>query len=190
MDDCIVNNEFIEAFNTVLNIDEYQSMMKDDDMDVFVGNKQDDKIKDDIGTSLIHPLEQNRLTEQQLQLLVSDVMNHFKITDFQLAKEVGNLFRKLDQILFFSENIGLYKISTHLLFLFESTFPGIVTNEDFITSILLICCIITQKYFVDQPFSNLSLSRVFSVSLGTLNDYEFWVLKKMDFCLPFRLTRE
>lgn len=141
-----------------------------------------------IDDSLIFPFEQNNLSTIQLERLVEEVSGHFNIQGLDL--EIKDLYLKLDRILFFRENIGLYKISTHLLFLIDTSFPELIKNNDYITTTLLICCIITQKYFVDEPISNCAISRYFSVRLDILNNYEFYILKKLDFTLPFRLQRD
>lgn len=132
-------------------------------------------------------VEQNNLSTIQLESLVEEITSHFKIQGYNF--QIKDLFLKLDRILFFKENIGLYKISTHLLFLIDTSFPGLIQNNEYITITLLICCMITQKYFVDEPITNSAVSRYFSVRLDVLNNYEFWILQKMDFTVPFRLER-
>jgi hypothetical protein len=176
-DECIYNKHAYNkhAYNKHVynnSIKEYES-----DMDDFRN----------IEDSLYFLFQEMRLSESQLDSLVIEVAGHFQITDTKNITDIRQLYIKLDHICFFAENIGLYKISTHLLFLIHSELPDTVPNCNYVTTVLLICCIITQKYHVDQPFSNKTISKIFSLSLYHLNDYEFMILKKLDFSLPFRL---
>lgn len=130
---------------------------------------------------------QTKLLPEQVSFLARSICHVFSVPDINMATALEQIFVGLDSIEYFRQNVALYSLATQFLFFLKTKKASLFTCPDFLTSIYLVCCVLVHKYFVDHPWNNYSVAKIFGLQAKKLYDFEIFFLCQIDFCLPFRL---
>ncbi len=138
-------------------------------------------------STLYRPIMLNTLMDHHLRDLVARIKRHFVVSDPEDVKDIIYIFMVLDQVHFFRENIALYHFGTEFLIFIDTQFPELINDILDVISYLLMCLLLTQKFFIDNPVDNHSVSLLFGLSVEPMNDMEINVLTRLGFCFPYNL---
>lgn len=155
----------------------------DDDYYKFIDQVSQTRLE----STLYRPVMLNTLMDHHLRDLVARIKKHFVVSDPEDVKDIIYIFMVLDQVHFFRENIGLYHFGTEFLIFIDAQFPELINDILDVISYLLMCLLLTQKFFIDNPFDNQSVSLIFGLSVEPMNDMEIDVLTRLGFCFPYNL---
>jgi hypothetical protein len=140
-----------------------------------------------LSQSLSIPMALNTMMDHHLKSIVYKLRRHFLIMDEIVTKEIIYVYMTLENVYFFSENVGLYEVGTDFVMYLDQKHPDMITDNNFMLSYLLVCLVITQKYFVDNPLDNASVCHLFGFEVSKMNQLEMEVLSRLSFRLPYTL---
>lgn len=140
-----------------------------------------------LSQSLSMPMALNTMMDHHLKSIVYKMRRHFLIMDEIVTKEIIYVYMTLEGVHFFSENVGLYEVGTDFVIYLDQKYPDMITDYNFMLSYLLVCLVITQKYFVDNPLDNASVCYLFGFEVSKMNQLEIEVLSRLSFRLPYTL---
>lgn len=139
--------------------------------------------------SLKKPFECNTLMPHQLEQLIDEIIDFYKICNQEMIQKIQYIFSKLEEYHFFHQNIGLYAIGVTFAFDLSERFPNIVVCFDDILLLLVMSLLITNKFFIDECFTNKHIANIFQIDLNLLVKVEYKILSNLDFELPFTLFK-
>lgn len=136
-----------------------------------------------------HPITRKRYIENSKSLSDDDINSYIqflckKLDLFELENQLENVFNIFEEMEIFKENINLYEISIDFLIkLYENT--DIIKSKHQVIGILIVCVLIINKYYIDDCYENIHISKKFGISLKRINYIEYKIFKKINHNLPF-----
>lgn len=137
--------------------------------------------------SLRIPLECNNLLPHHKVQLIEEIVDFYKISNSQVIQKLQEILDVLEGMEFFQDNIGLYVVGITFAFELTEKFPHLVITYDDVLFTILMCLMITNKFYVDNSLTNRYLAHILNLDLQTIVAYEFRILSELDFQLPFTL---
>lgn len=113
-------------------------------------------------------------------------LGHTHESKQELINKTSFVLETLENVLFFEQNIFLYKKTFDMVIHLNNRFQSFVTLENYYY-ILVACSLLIHKYYIDCEFNNADICQFFQIDSSVLLNYECAVLAKFNFALPIHL---